>query len=93
MTSPHDQSIRPVTFLVNDSSKVAVVVPPWGAWLSREALGTTEGRILDGHCQRRERKSQATSLKHGTESYPGSRNALRLRHRSRRTQQLRRFSW
>ena len=51
LTGTRDQNIGPIAFLVDDTGKLALVIRPWSGWLPREALSTTESRVLQGSCQ------------------------------------------
>jgi hypothetical protein len=46
MATSVEEGVGPVALLVNDASKLAVVIEPWSAWLSGKALSTSESRIL-----------------------------------------------
>lgn len=47
MAGAVDQGVRPVPFLVDDTCPQSVVVEPRRAGLPREALDSTERRVLE----------------------------------------------
>jgi hypothetical protein len=60
VTSGVNERIRPVTLLVNNTSKLAIISLPFSGGLASKPLNPTEGRILDNHYLTRQHLTSVT---------------------------------